>query len=213
MGDEATGRRYGGRTAAERRRDRRERLLDAAVQLFGTIGFSATTIEMLCQEARLHPRYFYEQFDSREALLMAVYDRHVEAVLGTVLRALEDAPTDPRGRLEAGLRAFVDAVLADERLARINYFEMVGVSRELDAHRRTVLRAYADMIAGQLEALDPARRPELTHPRLGAVAVAGAVDGLIIDALAVDPPVAREDIITTLLELLTPLLSAGRRGR
>lgn len=214
MGDEATaGRRYGGKTAAERRHHRREQLLDAAVQLFGTVGFAATTIEMLCQQARLHPRYFYEQFDTREALLVAVYDRHVEAVLDTVLRALEHAPTDARGRMEAGLRAFVDAVLADERLARINYFEMVGVSRELDAHRRTVLRTYADMIAAQLEALDPAQRPQLSHPRLGAVAVAGAVDGLIIDALAVDPPVDREDIITTLLELLTPSMTTRPGGR
>ena len=160
-----TGRRYGGQTAAERRAGRREKLLDAAAELFGTVGFAATTIEMLCQAARLHPRYFYEEFDSREALLMAVYDRHVDATMRTVVRALDGARSDSRSRLEAGLRAFVHAALEDERLARINYFEMVGVNRELEARRRTVLRAFADMIATQIDALAPGRRPGL--PILG----------------------------------------------
>jgi AcrR family transcriptional regulator len=195
---------YGGKTAEERRGERREKLLDAAVELFGTVGFSATTIEMLCHAAQLHPRYFYEQFETREALLMAVYDDHVETVLATVLAALDRAPPDPRLRLEAGLRTFVDAVLQDERLARINYFEMVGVSTELEARRRAVLRAYADLITDQLATFDPSERLNVTHPRLGAVALVGAVDGLITDALAAEPRADREQVITTLLELFGP---------
>ena len=196
---------YGGKTADERGAERREKLLDAAVELFGTVGFAGTTIEMLCRAAGLHPRYFYEQFDTREALLMAAYDRHVEAVRATVVAALDDAPADSRRRVEAGLRAFVDGTLADERLARINYFEMVGVSPEVEARRREVLRSYADLIAAQIEAIAPARRPKLADARLSAVAVVGAVDGLITDALATGPPADREAIIATLLELLAPL--------
>jgi AcrR family transcriptional regulator len=77
-------RRYGGKTATERRDERRERLLDAGLELFGTDGFAAVTIEALCAEAGLNPRYFYEQFATREELLGAVYERHVVAVLQTV---------------------------------------------------------------------------------------------------------------------------------
>ena len=201
-------RRYRGQTAAERRRQRRDQLLDAGLELFGTVGFGATTIEMLCRTAQLQPRYFYEQFESREALLRAVYDRHVEALMNAVLNALEQASDDPRDRLEAGLRAFVGAALEDERLARINYFEMLGVNRELESRRRAVLRSYADLITAQLDALDPARRPKLTHPRLGAVAIVGAVDGLIVDSLAGDRRTAaadRERLIATLLDLVVPI--------
>jgi AcrR family transcriptional regulator len=193
---------YGGRTMDERRAERREKLLDAAVELFGTTGYAGTTIESLCRQAGLNPRYFYEQFDSREALLGAVYDRHVETVRAAVVAALEGAPADARGRLETGLRAFVDGTLSDERLARINYFEMVGVSPELEARRRAVLRSYADLITAQLDAIAPGDRPPLSHPRLAAIAFVGAVDGLITDALAADPPTGREQMITTLLELL-----------
>src|SRR4051812_45000425 len=200
-------RRYGGKTADERRAERREQLLDAAVELFGTQGYAATTIEMLCRRAALNPRYFYEQFESREALLGAVYDRHADGVLERVVAALDDAPPDARGRLETGLRAFVDGTLSDPRLARINYFEMVGVNPRLEARRRAVLRSYADLMTAQLDAIPPGDRPALTHPRLAAIAFVGAVDGLITDALAADPPTARDEIITTLLELLVPLIA------
>jgi AcrR family transcriptional regulator len=147
-------RRYGGKTATERRAARREQLLDAGLQLFGTEGFATVTIEALCAHASLNPRYFYEQFATREELLRGVYDRHVQTVLARVQAAIAQSPSAPRQRLAAGLTAFVTATLADERAARINYFEMVGVSAALEAHRRSVLRAYAELIAAQASELD-----------------------------------------------------------
>ena len=42
---------YGGRSAAERRAERRERLLAAGLELFGTRGYAATSIERLCAAA------------------------------------------------------------------------------------------------------------------------------------------------------------------
>lgn len=197
---------YGGQTREERQAARRERLLDAALERFGTDGFAATTIESICATARLNPRYFYEQFASREALLTAVYDRHVQTVLHGVLTAVEASPREARARLKRGLRAFVDGTLADERAARINYFEMIGVSRELEAHRREVLRAYADMIAAQVIELDPDGALLRGDRRLAAMALVGATDGLIIDALAGGSPKApvRDAIVATLLDIFAP---------
>jgi AcrR family transcriptional regulator len=197
---EATGRRYGGKTAGERREERRGQLLDAALELFGTVGYTATTIEALCAAAGLNPRYFYEQFETREQVLRAVYDRHVEQVLRTVLEVLERAGPEPRARLEVGLRAFIEATLADERGARVNYFELVGVSRELEAHRRHVLRTYAELIAGQLEQLDGAPAGLVAGDRrLSAMALVGATDGLVIDWLSGDRREPPERIVETLL--------------
>ena len=100
-------RRYGGKSLEQRRDERRGRLLDAGLELFGTQGFQHTTIEQLCAAARLNPRYFYEQFGTREELLGAVYERHVQAVAAQFEAALECAPADPVGRLRAGLEAFL----------------------------------------------------------------------------------------------------------
>jgi AcrR family transcriptional regulator len=197
-------RRYAGKTTQERRADRRERLFEAALELFGSVGYAATTIEMLCAATRLNPRYFYEEFRTREALLVAVYDRHVEAVLAAVVAALAEAPAEPRARMQAGLSAFVAAVLADERAARINYFEIVGVSPELEAHRRDVLRAYADLIADEIDQLPPDRRPPGTDRRLTAVAFVSATDGLITDWLTTPGDADRGAIVATLVEIFMP---------
>jgi AcrR family transcriptional regulator len=198
------GRRYGGMSAAERREDRRRRLLDAGLELFGTRGYAATTIEALCAEARLNPRYFYAEVDSREALLRAVYDRHVEEVRVAVLAAIAAGPPDPRGRLAVALRTFIDGSLADERAARVNYFEMVGVSPEVERRRREVLGTYADLVAGQIAAIDPPILPPGADLRMSAVALVSATDGLIIDALGRPEEPDREAMIATLTELFTP---------
>ena len=205
-------RRYGGKTSEERREERRERLLDAGLELFGTRGYAATSIEAICGEARLNARYFYETYETRESLLGAVYDRHVEAVFGAVLAAVAAAPPDPVVQLRKGLAAFVELTLADPRATRINYFEMVGVSAALEGRRRVVLRRYADMIAAQIQTiLGPASAPPGGDLHRVAVALVAATDGLIIDLLGadgageIDAP-ERDGIIATLVAIFAAAL-------
>ena len=204
-GDPITERRYGGQTAQERRDERRERLLAAGLELFGTEGYAATTIERLCAAASLNARYFYEQFRSREQLLAAVYERHVAAVLERVRAAIIAAPTG-RQRLEAGLRAFVEGTLADERGARVNYFEMVGVSPALEARRRAVLREYAELIAAEAQALPSPPGAAAGGVRVIAVALVGATDGLIIDWLSGDRRSGPDALVETLLAIFSPIV-------
>ncbi len=203
-GSTRSGRSYGGKTREQRLAERHEKLLDAGLELFGTVGYAATTIPMLCAAAGLNPRYFYEAFGTREALLLAVYDRDVARVLASVVTALDGAPADVSVRMEIGLRTFVTGVLADERAARINYFEMVGVSPQLDARRRAVLRLYADFITAQIEQFAPDRPVPGGDRRLAAVAFVGAVDGLIVDALSGGERVNIDRIVATLLETFLP---------
>jgi AcrR family transcriptional regulator len=196
-----TERRYGGKTASERRAQRRAQLLDAGLELYGTQGYAATTIEGLCARAGLNPRYFYEQFAGREQLLGAVYERHVLEVLTVVQTAIDAAGDDRAQRLASGLQAFVAATLDDERGARVNYFEMIGVSPELDALRRRVLGDYAELIAaeapGGIGGVDT---------RLAAVALVGATDGLIIDWLSGDRRRPRQAIVDALLAIFGPVV-------
>jgi hypothetical protein len=125
----------------------------------------------------------------------------VQQVLTVVGAALEQAGPDPALRLRAGLAAFVQATLADERGARVNYFEMVGVSRELDALRRRVLSDYAQLIAtqahGGITGVDP---------RTAAVALVGATDGLIIDWLSGDRMSSSRSIVDTLVAIFDPVV-------
>lgn len=211
-GGASTERRYGGRTADERRAERRERLLDAGYELFGTTGYAGSTIEGVCAEASLNARYFYEQFRHREELLRAVYSRQAWGVLEVVRAALE-AEQDPHRRLEAGLRAFVQAMLTDERGTRIVYLESIGVSAALEQERRRVREAYVALLsreAGRLMRLASATELER---RAIVVALMGATDGLVTDWLAGERRRPPSSIVETLLTIFEPTLGRGAPAR
>jgi hypothetical protein len=123
-------------------------------------------------------------------------------VLAVVRAAIDDAAEDRVRRLDAGLRAFVDATLDDELGARVNYFEMIGVSRELDALRRRVLGDYAQLIASESQGV----RGAGVDTRMAAVALVGATDGLIIDWLSGDRAWPRETIVDALLMIFGPVV-------
>ncbi len=179
-------------------------MLDAGLELFGTSGYSGTTIEAICSQASLNARYFYEQFRHREELLSAVYSRQVWDVLGAVRAAIEDAAS-PADRLEAGLRAFVDAMLDDERGARVVYFEMVGMSPTLEHERGRVRRAYVDLFSREAARLCMSEVPD-ERRRAVAVALVGATDGLVVDWLTGDRRQPASALVDTLLEVFRPTL-------
>lgn len=205
-GEVSTQRRYGGRTADQRRAARHERLLDAGLELFGTIGYAATTIEAICSEASLNARYFYEQFRRREDLLGAVYARQVWGVLAAVRAAIAGA-NQPEQRLEAGLRAFVQTMLADERGARVVYLEIIGVSAAREEERRRVRRDYVELLDDEIGRLN--RLASLTDEERRAIGVAlvGAMDGLVADWLAGDRDRPVSAIVDTLLAVFGPTLT------
>ena len=128
----------------------------------------------------------------------------METVLGEVRAALDAVPAPAPQRLEAGLRAFVDATLADERGARVNYFEMVGVSPELEDLRRGVLRSYAELIAEEATRMPRVRGEPEADRRGVAVALVGAIDGLVTDWLSGDRTRPQSTIIDTLLAVFGP---------
>lgn len=98
-------RRWRGKTADERRKERRDLLVEAGVELFGTNGYAKTSVKAVCDEAGLTERYFYEAFDDREDLLSGIYDMLIEDSAGATLTAIGAVGDDVNSRVSAGLRA------------------------------------------------------------------------------------------------------------
>jgi AcrR family transcriptional regulator len=122
---EEPGRLRRGLTLAQRRTQRREDLLAAAVELFGTKGYAATSIDELCRSAYVSTRNFYEEFTGREAVLDALLDRIANEVFDAISTA--EWPTDVDDLVVADTRVRVEAVgrvlLSDPRKARIALIE------------------------------------------------------------------------------------------
>jgi AcrR family transcriptional regulator len=56
--------------------------LHAGLQVFGTYGYANTSISDVCRAAGVTTRHFYEEFASREALLIATYDETIQRLFG-----------------------------------------------------------------------------------------------------------------------------------
>ena len=71
----------GGRrlTRAEARRQTRERLLDAAADVFKRVGYHGASLEAVAEAAGYTKGAVYSNFDTKADLFMALLDRYVEA--------------------------------------------------------------------------------------------------------------------------------------
>ena len=136
---------YRGLSAPERSAQRREALLRAGLELFGTDGYAQTSIRAVSAQASLNSRYFYESFSSREDLLVDVY--------GEVIREVATAVIDVTGRAQTieqqareGLRVAWTILTDDRRKAKVIAVEVVGVSDRLERLRRSNRHAFAEIL-------------------------------------------------------------------
>lgn len=173
--------RYGGEDGDSRRARRREQLLDAGLELFGTRGYAASSVKAVCQEAGLTERYFYESFRDREDLLFAVYERVANEVLATAVVSAEAAPADVEARSRAGLEAFFGILTEDVRKAKVQSFEVVGVSERLETRRRQTIHAFAEYLARSMLTLQGAPLNPAIDVQLLSVGVVGATNEILIE--------------------------------
>lgn len=205
-----SGRDYGGRTADQRRAERRERLLASGLELFGTKGFRATSIDRLCSAANVSTRNFYEEFNGREALLIELLNRINEQALAAVHDALngpeaEELPTAER--VARAVTAYVHTTSDDPRWTRISYVEVVGVSRVVEAQRQEWRDRLAELVL--TEAAHAVRRGDAVDRdyRLAAMAFIGAVNELVYQWTLRGRPVPVEDICAELTRVALAMLA------
>lgn len=204
---------YGGRSAAELQADRRARLLAAAKDLFATRGYAHTPIELLCAEAKVTTRHFYEQFQSREALLSAVYEDIIRELKAAVLGALQVPGLSPEQKISGAIHALVHSYLDDPRHARIGVLEAVGVSADMERRRRDVIHDFARVLERYCyELADAGAIPQRDY-HLISVALVGGINELLADWLTAERPPATQQLIDVISELLRALILGGQMLR
>jgi AcrR family transcriptional regulator len=203
---------YGGKGPAARKGERRERLVGAGLSLIGTRGFPSTTIPEICAEAGVTPRHFYDEFDGKEAWLRAVYDRVIAETRDAVIRALAGASDDPHERTRVSLEAFLHSYLGDPRRGRVACVEIVGVSPELERHRRTVIHEFAAVIEHEARRSLAQRKLPERDLRLASIAMAGATNELVIEWLTSEHPPKIEDIRDVLVSLFVAMNEGAEAG-
>jgi AcrR family transcriptional regulator len=203
------------------RRDGREALLDAAMEVFATQGFAGATVDAIAQAAGMSKAGFYWHFESKEAIFAAVVARYAPfAAVERIISAGEQADDGPHAVLIAILTAIVAAITPRFALFRTIMLEAFQNPAMGAAVARNVLGVVLPMVGGYLTRQMAAGRLRPMHP---ALAIQSLIGPLLIHLLtremfasqfAVTPPIETviTHIVTTFLDgaLVRPAGSEGR---
>ena len=120
-------RQFKGLSLTERKQARREKLIEAGIEAYGTHGFFAVTVKDICNEAKLTERYFYESFKKSDELFQTIFLKLIDQLQHNVMQAIMQASTDPRKMIESGLTALLTTLKDNPGMARIIYIDAMLV--------------------------------------------------------------------------------------
>ncbi len=185
----------------ERSKTRRQRLLDAALEVFTSHGYSDAAIDQIARASDTSKGGLYFHFPSKQALFLALLGEASAALLTDVETAMA-AETDPLARGDAALREVLHAFGGHRLLARLLLIDAVGAGKEFAVKLDELHAAFAALIA---RCLDDAVAQGLIPPqdtRLAAQAWYGAVNHVVLRWLMTGEPRRLEDAYPALRRLL-----------
>lgn len=167
-------RRWRGIEPADRTATRRRQLLDAGLQLMGTVGVTGMSMRAVCREAGLTERYFYESFTNLEALQLAVFDDVVLGGRDRLIAALSSAPPQRDQIFEHVISRFTDYMDEDHRRGRIMFVESQATPALRERGNRHVVE-FTQPIAASLASGHKRNPFDDTDIRLNAHAIFGTM--------------------------------------
>jgi TetR/AcrR family transcriptional repressor of nem operon len=182
------------------RGDARTRLLEAARDIIRQKGFAATSVDDLCQSAKVTKGAFFHHFKTKDALGVAAANYWAETTSVLFAGASYHEPDDPLDRVLAYLD-FRKAIIGGETF---EYTCLVGtMTQEVHDTAPTIRKACADSILGHaatLEADIEAARvgrgivADWTAASLARHTQAVLQGGFILAKATGDPNLARESV-------------------
>ena len=183
----------------------RQALEEAALRLFDTTGFSATTVDQIADEADVSRSTFFRYFGSKEAVLFDAYDDGGQALSHLLTE---------RPREESALEAFENALVGmsvgdqaqgDRQLAARRR-RIVDSDDNLRLRRDELVHRWRFRIAGTLAEREGRSQPERPHLLAAAVgiAVTERITELYVDSPSEQDP---ETMIRAEFALLRELVS------
>ena len=139
----------------------KDRILDAAEELFAQHGLASTSLRQVTARAQVNIATVNYHFGSKENLINEVFRRRMDGMTVARLNQLERAQQQAPGRLEPVLAAFVEPALAMAQdgqgggafvrvIARAYAEKNESLRKFLSDHYGHVLREFAKAIAGCL---------------------------------------------------------------
>ncbi len=174
-------------TPPKRRRSReqtRQRLLDAALQVFASNGFERATIDEIVREAGFSKGAFYVHFESKEDLFWDMLSERIEARKETLRHAIEPGTSMAENQRRL-LEAFFDPPTS-EPFGTAVYYEFLAHAMRNDMVRARLAEFYAGWHTFVVDALKLGRELEIVRDdvdiSLQASALMATYEGALIQS-------------------------------
>jgi len=181
----------------ERGQRRIDAILDAAAALIGEVGAEAVTVQALAARAGASKGSMYHFFPDRESVLLALAERHVEALRASLAAAREErAGSVAAGGVDEAVEAFLRPVhdYVDEHPDLPRMLAEPASLQRLAAQRAALHALVEDHAAWIVRARNPALAPaQAALAAASMVAVMSAMRGDRVIARAGSPTAARRE--------------------
>lgn len=185
----------------------RERILDAAMELFSAKGFHDTKLDEIVAQASASKGSIYFHFPNKEKLFIALVDQFADLIERRAKEAIAKE-TDSIKRVQAALEAVLETFSKYRRPAKLLLVQAVGLGTVFERKRIEVNDRFVLLIQTYLDeaVADGSISPVNTH--IASHAWMGAIYNIVIQWVYTGEP-TKDDIMEALLPLL--LKSVGYR--
>ena len=184
-----------------RSRERRQRILDAAMAVFSRKGYRDTVVDEIAAEAETSKGGVYFHFPNKQAIFLTLLERMGNLLIRRVEEAMAAAP-NPVARGDAALLTVLRTFASHRALARLFLVEAMGAGREFNSAMLELHRRFAALITRHLDdAVVQGVIPPIDTDVAG-IAWFGALNEVTVRWLLTGRPENLEEIFPTLRVLL-----------
>jgi TetR/AcrR family fatty acid metabolism transcriptional regulator len=178
----------------------RERILDAAMNIFSAKGFHDTKLDEIVAEANTSKGSIYFHFPNKEKLFIALVDQFADLIERRVNEAIEQE-TQGMKRVQVALEAVLDTFSKYRRPAKLLLVQAVGLGTVFEKKRLEVNDRFALLIQTYLDEAVEMGEIQAVNTHIVAHAWMGAIYNVVIQWVYTGEP-DKDEIIGALLPLL-----------
>lgn len=151
---------------------RKSRIMNAAAELIGRNGYHAVSMTEIGSEAGITGSAIYRHFDSKSAILVALFDGIIDDLIADQIAVL-DTPGEISTMLERLVEIQVRFVVSKRELAQVYFNEIQNLPDEdrvgLRRKQRLYLEEWVHLLRESRPALDDAHARALVHATIGVI--------------------------------------------
>jgi TetR/AcrR family fatty acid metabolism transcriptional regulator len=161
-------------TYTDEPKNTKERILDAALNIFSNKGYYGTAVDEIVEEANTSKGSMYFHFPNKEQLFLALVDQFANVLERNVTTAIEQSPKGME-RVQIAIENVLNTFGKYRRPAKILLVQAVGLGSVFEKKRMEVTDRFAELIQTYLDEaveigdIEPVDTEVIAHAWMGAI--------------------------------------------